>query len=212
MRKILLSFFVFLPVLIFSQDSGYNITKDWILIKQKSRSYFEKRKLLEMDTQTLDELDKKPFSPDVEDVLADFLYEVIVFNKVDNVENSIKALDILQNKFKDKSYLFKISSEFADGHAGNSPFVIAKILLCLKNTITGNYDQNVTALYKVYERIKTPYIVEAKNGTVRYGTNTVIKFLKEYLDEFPILLKQGKIDPDPKKLDTVLRITAEAGI
>ena len=82
----------------------------------------------------------------------------------------------------------------------------------MKDSIVGNYNDNVGTLQIIYQSIKTPYIVEAKNGTVRYGTNTVIKYLKEYLDEFPKLLNQGKIPSDPAKYETVMRITAEAGI
>ena len=197
---------------IFSQDSGSSITKDWILIKQKSRSFFEKRKLLELDTQTLEEINNKKFSPDVEEALSGLLYDIIVYDKLDAPENSLKALDILQNKFSTKKYLFSVSSEFANNYASVSPYIIAKIFSCLKDSIAGNYDDNIKALSIIYESIKTPYIIEAKNGTVRYGTNTVIKFFKDYLDEFPKLLNQGKIESDPKKYETVMRITAEAGI
>jgi len=213
MKKILILLFIFsAPAFIFSQESGFEITKDWILIKQKSRSYFEKRKLLEIDTQALDDISNKKFSPDVEEALSGLLNDIIIYNKWDMPENSLKALDILQNKFSNKKYLFIISSDFANHYAADSPFVMAKIFSCLKSTIVGNYDENVKALSITYNAIKTPYIIEAKNSTVRYGTNTVMKFFREYLDEFPKLLNQGKIDSDPKKFDTVLRISAEIGI
>jgi hypothetical protein len=213
MKKItiLVLILVALPLL-FSQDSGTTITKDWILIKQKSRSFFEKRKLLELDTQTLDEINNKKFSPDVEDVLSGLLYDIIVYDKLDMPENSLKALDILQNKFSTKKYLFNIAADFSNNYAATNPYVLAKIFSCMKDSIVGNYDENVSTLQIIYQSIKTPYIIEAKNGTVRYGTNTVIKYLKDYLDEFPILLNQGKISSDPNKYETVMRITAEAGI
>ncbi len=81
-----------------------------------------------------------------------------------------------------------------------------------KNTILENPEENVITLYKVYELIKTPYIVESHNGTVRYGSNTVLKFLKDYLIEFQRLLGEGKISKDPKLVDTVIRISAEIGL
>ena len=87
-----------------------------------------------------------------------------------------------------------------------------KIFNSLKKSIVGNYEANVKALRVVYESIKTPYIIEAQNGTVKYGANTVLKFLKDYLNTFPKLASEGKIDSDPKKLDVVFQISTEIGM
>ena len=212
MKKTLLCNLLLLTILILINQSNFKITKEWIQIKQKSRSYFDKRRLLELDTETLKEIESKDFSPEVEPFLSELLYDIIVYNKLDNNENCFKALNILENKFQDKQYLFNVASEFANYYNTGYPFIIAKIFSSLKNTITDNYDGNVEALSKIYEFIKTPYIVEAQNGTVRYGSNTVIKFLKDYLLEFQKLLSEGKIVNDPKKLETVIRISAEIGL
>ena len=101
MKKITILVLILIAIpLVFSQDPGTTITKDWILIKQKSRSFFEKRKLLELDTQTLDEVSSKNFSPDVEEALSGLLYDIIVYDKLDIPENSLKALDILQTEIQ----------------------------------------------------------------------------------------------------------------
>ena len=212
MKKNLLSSLIVLITLPLISQNSYELTKEWIQIKQKSRSYFEKRHLLELDTETLNEIENKNFSPEVEPYLAELLYDIIVFNKLDNVENCLKAFDILENKFSDKQHLFNVASEFANYYNTGYPYIIAKIFNSLKNTITDNSVENVNALSKIYEFIKTPYIVEAKNGTVRYGSNTVLKFLKDYLLEFQKLLSNGKISNDPQSLDTIIRISAEIGL
>ena len=212
MKKILMSSLIIFITLPLISQSSFEITKEWIQIKQKSRSYFDKRRLLELDTETLKEIESKNFSSDVEPFLADLLYDIIVYDKLDNNENCLKAFDILQDKFQDKQHLYNVASEFANYYNTGYPFIIAKIFSSLKNTITENYDGNVVALSKIYEFIKTPYIVEAKNGTVRYGSNTVLKFLKDYLLEFQKLLSEGKISNDPEKLDIVIRISAEIGL
>jgi hypothetical protein len=212
MRKILLSSLILLITLPIFSASSFEITKEWIQIKQKSRSYFDKRRLLELDTETLKDIESKSFSPDVEPYLADLLYDIIVYDKLDSNENCFKAFDILENNFKDKQHLCNVASEFANYYNTGYPFIIAKIFKSLKNTITDNYDGNVEALSKIYEFIKTPYIVEAQNGTVRYGSNTVLKFLKEYLLEFQKLLSEGKISNEPEKLDIIIRISAEIGL
>ena len=212
MKKISLSSFILFIIFPLTSQSGFELTKEWIQIKQKSRSYFDKRRLLELDTETLKEIESKNFTPEVEPFLAELLYDIIVYDKLNNNENCFKAFDILENKFQDKQHLFNVASEFANYHNTGYPYIIAKIFNSLKNTITDNYDGNVEALYKIYEFIKTPYIIEAQNGTVRYGSNTVIKFLKDYLLEFQKLLSEGKISNDPKKLDIVNRISAEIGL
>lgn len=212
MKKIILTTLIIFAFVLYCSGNGYQITEEWIQTKQKSRSYFEKRQLLEIDTQMLTELESKDLAPELEPIIADLLYEIIVYDKLDNQENCFKAFDIMVNKFKNKKHLFNVAGEFANNYSSGYPFIIAKIFHSLKKTIIGNYEDNLKALYIVYDSIKTPYIIEAQNGTVKYGANTVVKFLKDYLQEFPKLASEGKIDSDPKKLELVLKITAEIGM
>lgn len=213
MKKIILcSLLVFCSISLLISQGTSEITKDWVQIKQNARSYFDKRRLLEIDAETLKDIESKNFSNDVEPFLAELLYDIIVYNKLDSNDNCFKAFDILQNKFKNKKHLFYVSADFANYHGPEYPFIIAKIFSSLKETIKENPEENAVALYKVYELIKTPYIVQSHNGTVRYGSNTVLKFLKDYLLEFQRLLKEGVVSNDPKILDTVMRISAEVGL
>ena len=212
MKKIILVILMFLSFILYCSGSGNQVNEEWVKVKQKSRSYFEKRQLLELDSQMLTELENKDIDPAIEPIVADLLYEIIVYDKLDSQENCFKAFDIMVNKFKNKKHLFNVASEFANTYSSGYPFIIAKIFNSLKKTIVGNYEDNLKALYIVYDSIKTPYIIEAQNGTVKYGANTVVKFLKDYLQEFPKLASAGKIDSDPKKLEMVTRITAEIGM
>ncbi len=213
MKKIFLSsLFILLLIKPIISENSFLITKEWVEIKQKSRSYFEKRRLLELDTETLTTIENSNFNPEAEPYLSDLLYDIIVYNKLDNNENCFKAFDILQNKFQDKNHLFNVSSEFANYHSIGYPFIIAKIFNSMKHTIIGNSEKNIKALAKIYEFIKTPYIIEAQNGNVRYGSNTVSKFLKEYLLELQKLLNEGKIENSPEAFDTIYRISAEIGL
>lgn len=213
MKKIILcSLLVLYSISLLISQSTIEITKDWVLIKQNARSYFDKRRLLEIDAEILKDIEKKSFSLEVEPFLTELLYDIIVYNKLDSNDNCFKAFDILENKLQDKKHLYYVSADFANYHGPEYPYIIAKIFSSLKNTIKENPEENVIALYKVYELIKTPYIVQSHNGTVRYGSNTVLKFLKDYLIEFKRLLGEGEVSDDPKILDTVLRISAEIGL
>ena len=150
---------------------------------QKSRSYFDKRRLLEIDTEILKEIESKNFTSELEPFLADLLDDIIVYDKLDNNENCFKALDILEKKFQDKQHLFNVASEFANYHNTGYPYIIAKIFSSLKNTITDNYDGNVKALQKIYEFIKTPYIIEI---------STIEKVLKHDCHDFEAKRAQNK--------------------
>jgi len=168
--------------------------------------------VLELDTETLAFIQRSNIPADVEPVLSDLLYEILCDNKLDNVENCNKVIDILEKQFKNKNHLFRVAGEFSYYNSVGYPFVIAKIFSSLKNVILDDFDENVRAFKVIYTSIKEPYVLGAKNGTVKYGTSIVQQYLKAYLEEVPKLLAEGKLNDYQKSVDTVMRISGEVGV
>ena len=59
---------------------------------------------------------------------------------------------------------------------------------------------------KIYEIIRPIYVSGAKSGTVKYQGDTVIKFLKDYINEFDRLIKSREIESDTPFEQIIIRI------
>ena len=207
MKNIFTFFFIFIFITaVFPQDKSFKITKNWIDVQERQRTYFQKRDLLLKDAETIEILENSDIPADFESNISDLLYEIIKYNALEATENSLKAIKLLENKFQNKSHFFRIAADFTNTLSGDNPVITAQILISMKNLIKGHYEENLTTIKKIFEAIRGPYITGSKSGTQKYKTDVVIKYLKEYLTEFDRLLKANEIEKDTELEQIIIKI------
>jgi hypothetical protein len=207
MKRIILIIMMFSLFLIYSEDTkDFKINKTWIQVKKRSRVYFQKRDLLDLDVQTVKILQDNAIPADLEPDVADLLNDIIIYDALDAKENSIAGIELLEKKFVDKKHFFRIAADYTNNYGASNPLLVAQFFKSMKSSIKSNFEDNLTTLNKLYEIIRPTYILGAKSGTVKYQNDTIIKFLKEYLDEFDRLLKAREIERDTPYEQTITKI------
>lgn len=214
MRRIIV--FVFIITALFSVNSLENddnkVTLQWIKIKSRIRRNYEKRKLVDLDSSTLDLLADMEITEEIEPQLAELLYDIIVDNALDGKKNAIKAIDVLEKRFSDIKYFFNVTEEFAFEYARLSPHVVVKILNGLTNTLAKDVDENLHALKVVYDSAKTPYIIEAIEGTIPYGTELIVMELIAYIREFIRLGNEGIVEESADEIPIIAVIYTDIAL
>ena len=188
MKNILLTLFLLIPIIFFGQDKKddkFNITKNWVSIQLRQRTYFQKRDLLKLDDQTVSILEKNDIPADIEPDVADLIYEIMKYNSSEAKDVAIRAVVILEKKFKNKDHFYRIAADFSNYYGRENPLIIAQFFKSMKSLLYVDFSDNVRALKKLYDIIRTPYIIEPRSGSVKKGTETVQQYIKDYIYEIP---------------------------
>jgi len=214
MKKILFISLI-LPICYFiiAESNGSNISEKWVKIQKRQRVYHQKRELIQLDKQALDALQKSDIPADVEKELAELLQTIIIDNKVHDIKNALNALDVLQNKFVDKEHFYDISAEYAYLHSPGNPYIIVKILDGFSNLLDNDYAYNVYNMKVIYNAIKPYYIYRAlEGGDLKYGTESVVSSLINYLRSFVQKVKEDVINVDEENLKIIVGIYSDLNL
>lgn len=198
---------------IIPEDEGSNISEKWVKIQKRQRVYHKRRELIQLDKQALEALDKSDIPENVEKDLAELLSTIIVDNREQDPKISIKAFDILQKQFKDKEHFYDIASEYAYSYSPGNPFIIVKILNGFSELLDNDYAYNVYNMKVVYAAIKLHFIYRAlEGGDLKYGTDSVVSSLIQYLRTFAKKVNSNEIKIDEENMKTITDIYSDLNL
>lgn len=215
MKKIFvfLFFIIFMQYVMSAQTSPV-ITTNWIKAKIsfKLKIKGSGSKTVDNDKNSLSYINKSTIPENLEGELNELLYHIIVDNLDLNTENSTSALDILQNKYKNKKFFFNTSTDIAFHYSTKNPFVIAKIFKGLKELMESNFDLSVSSFKIVFQNIKTPYVISSFEGSPKYGTEVIVTEIIAYIREYIKLTRSAKVQEKPEQAIVISEIYTELNI
>ncbi|HPO50563.1 MAG TPA: hypothetical protein PLO89_09585 [Spirochaetota bacterium] len=204
MKPIFLFLFILVAFFAYSKDVSSDIDEKWVTTRLNARKPWSdslnKTKLTEVDSFFIDTVatkDIKSIEPAVASYLRKILFENDKSNDLTNIRN---ALDILVNKFEDKTFFLDYSSSLVGYKASSNPFVLKKIIEGLRKC-TESSQEKIFKNFDSYYRIISVFLSDKQ----KYGSDYVIPEFILFLREYIRLVNEQKIkDTERKKIINIV--------